>query len=65
MQLWIEPALIWSPAARVQAIHLAELIERDHPGAREVLRQAHENLLACSTNFWESAWLERQIASHS
>ncbi|EPQ78972.1 MBL fold metallo-hydrolase [Mycobacterium marinum] len=49
----------------VQAIHLAELIERDHPGAREVLRQAHENLLAGSTNFWESAWLERQIASHS
>jgi alkyl sulfatase BDS1-like metallo-beta-lactamase superfamily hydrolase len=49
----------------VHAIHLAELVPPDHPGAREVLRDAHENLLADSTNFWERAWLTRQIARNS
>jgi glyoxylase-like metal-dependent hydrolase (beta-lactamase superfamily II) len=49
----------------VHAIHLAELVPRDHPGAREVLRQAHEKLLAGSTNFWESAWLRNQLARNS
>ena len=47
------------------AIHLAELVPSDHPGAREVLREAHEQLLAGSTNFWETAWLKQQIASNS
>ena len=49
----------------LQAIHLAELIPSDHPGARAVLRGAHERLLAGSTNFWESAWLRNQIARNS
>jgi alkyl sulfatase BDS1-like metallo-beta-lactamase superfamily hydrolase len=49
----------------VHAIHLAELVPPDHQGAREVLRDAHENLLAGSTNFWERAWLTRQIARNS
>jgi alkyl sulfatase BDS1-like metallo-beta-lactamase superfamily hydrolase len=49
----------------VHAIHLAELVPPDHPGAREVLRDAHKNLLADSTNFWERAWLTRQIARNS
>ncbi|MEE6136407.1 MBL fold metallo-hydrolase [Mycobacterium sp. 050128] len=52
----------------LHAIHLAELVtttEPDHPGAREVLRDAHESLLSSTTNFWERAWLSRQIASNS
>jgi alkyl sulfatase BDS1-like metallo-beta-lactamase superfamily hydrolase len=47
------------------AIHLAELLADDHPGARDVLRAAHECLLAGSTNFWETAWLKQQIARNS
>jgi glyoxylase-like metal-dependent hydrolase (beta-lactamase superfamily II) len=46
----------------LHAIQLAELVGQDHPGARDVLRRAHEELLAGSTNFWESAWL-RNILS--
>ncbi|UXA07000.1 MBL fold metallo-hydrolase [Mycobacterium sp. SMC-2] len=49
----------------LQAIHLAELLSADHAGARAVLRNAHEKLLAGSTNFWESAWLRNQIARNS
>lgn len=49
----------------LHAIHLAELVARDHPGAREVLTQAHADLLAQSENFWETAWLKHQIASNS
>jgi alkyl sulfatase BDS1-like metallo-beta-lactamase superfamily hydrolase len=49
----------------LHAIHLAELAPADHPGAREVLREAHEKLLAGSTNFWERAWLAEQIARNS
>jgi alkyl sulfatase BDS1-like metallo-beta-lactamase superfamily hydrolase len=49
----------------LHAIHLAELVRADHDGARAVLREAHETLLAGSTNFWESAWLRQQIASQS
>ncbi|ORA20070.1 MBL fold metallo-hydrolase [Mycobacterium arosiense] len=49
----------------LQAIHLAELVPADHPGARAVLRDAHEKLLASSTNFWESAWLRNQIARNT
>ena len=49
----------------VHAIHLAELVPSDHQEAREVLREAHQNLLADSTNFWERAWLTRQIARNS
>jgi glyoxylase-like metal-dependent hydrolase (beta-lactamase superfamily II) len=49
----------------LHAIHLAQLVPAGHPGARVVLRQAHEKLLATSTNFWESAWLRDQIARNS
>lgn len=52
----------------LHAIHLAELVtigQPDHPGAREVLREAHESLLEGTTNFWERAWLSRQIAANS
>lgn len=49
----------------LHAIHLAELVAHDHPGARGVLREAHDKLLAESTNFWESAWLRHQIARDS
>jgi len=49
----------------VHAIHLAELLPPDHPGARDLLRQAHERLLAASTNFWESAWLRHQLGRRS
>lgn len=49
----------------LQAIHLAELVGSGHAGARAVLRDAHEQLLAGSTNFWESAWLRNQIARNS
>jgi hypothetical protein len=49
----------------LHAIHLAELVPPDHAGARAVLREAHESLLAASTNFWEGAWLRQQIASDS
>lgn len=49
----------------LHAIHLAELVPADHPHARAVLREAHQRLLDVSTNFWESAWLRRQIARNS
>ncbi|GAB7146456.1 alkyl/aryl-sulfatase [Mycobacterium riyadhense] len=53
----------------LHAIHLAELVSKGHPGVCQVLRDAHENLLAESKNFWESAWLrhylEQQTASDS
>jgi glyoxylase-like metal-dependent hydrolase (beta-lactamase superfamily II) len=49
----------------LQAIHLAELVGSDHQGARDVLREAHEKLLANSTNFWESAWLRDQVTRNS
>jgi alkyl sulfatase BDS1-like metallo-beta-lactamase superfamily hydrolase len=45
----------------LEAIHLAELVGPDDPGAREVLRQAHEGLLSDSTNFWETAWLRNVL----
>jgi alkyl sulfatase BDS1-like metallo-beta-lactamase superfamily hydrolase len=49
----------------LQAIHLAQLVPADHSGARDVLRDAHERLLASSANFWESAWLRNQIARNA
>ena len=52
----------------MQAIHLAEKVtdtDRDHAGARQVLKAAHERLLADSNNFWETAWLNKQIASYA
>ncbi|OBH14292.1 MBL fold metallo-hydrolase [Mycobacterium sp. E3247] len=49
----------------LHAIHLAELVPPDDVGARSVLRDAHEKLLAGSSNFWESAWLRNQIARNA
>jgi alkyl sulfatase BDS1-like metallo-beta-lactamase superfamily hydrolase len=52
----------------VHAIHLAEAVSRAdpaHAGARAVLRTAHQDLLAKSTNFWETAWLNKRIGDYS
>ncbi len=52
----------------LEAIHLAELVTQadpEHPGARAVLKAAHENLLAGSVNFWETAWLTKQIERYT
>ena len=52
----------------VQAIHLAEKVtdaDSAHAGARQVLTAAHERLLADTTNFWETAWLRKQIANNA
>jgi alkyl sulfatase BDS1-like metallo-beta-lactamase superfamily hydrolase len=49
----------------LHAIHLAELAPPEHAGARDVLKRAHETLLADSTNFWESAWLRNQLARNA
>ncbi len=51
----------------VQAIHLAEKVidtDKGHAGARQVLKAAHEQLLADSNNFWETSWLKKQITSY-
>jgi alkyl sulfatase BDS1-like metallo-beta-lactamase superfamily hydrolase len=48
----------------VRAIRLAEIINRadpDNQEAKQVLNTAHEVLLQGSTNFWEAAWLRKQI----
>ncbi len=52
----------------IHAIHIAEPVIEVCPGnarARAVLRAAHEDLLAASANFWERAWLTKQIDSYS
>jgi alkyl sulfatase BDS1-like metallo-beta-lactamase superfamily hydrolase len=49
---------------RVQAIKLAEILNRNDPDdrdARQLLVTAHKRLLQDSTNFWESAWLRKKI----
>jgi hypothetical protein len=40
-------------------------VAADNSGAREVLKQAHENLLGESTSFWERAWLAEQIEKNT
>jgi alkyl sulfatase BDS1-like metallo-beta-lactamase superfamily hydrolase len=52
----------------LEAIHLLEMVSRTvvepvetSDRARELLREAHQQLLAASTNFWETSWLSRQI----
>lgn len=49
----------------LRAIHLGgEIVletDPEHQAARVVVRSAHEALLAGSDNFWESAWLRKQI----
>lgn len=58
--------LVAAAAARVasgehlHAVHLTELVlavDPDHAGARAIAAEAHDQLLAVSTNFWEQAWL--------
>ena len=47
-----------------RAIHLSEIVNRVDPGnddAKQVLVSAHEQLLKESKNFWEAAWLRKQI----
>ena len=48
----------------VAALHLTDLVlgvEPAHAGARAVASAATAQLLADSTNFWESAWLRRAL----
>ena len=48
----------------VEALQLTEVAlaaDPDHAEARSVARAAHERLLAESTNFWETAWLRREL----
>jgi alkyl sulfatase BDS1-like metallo-beta-lactamase superfamily hydrolase len=48
----------------LRAIHLAEIVNRVQPqneDAKAVLIGAHEQLLKESANFWEAAWLRKQI----
>ncbi|MBB3603524.1 glyoxylase-like metal-dependent hydrolase (beta-lactamase superfamily II) [Mycolicibacterium sp. BK556] len=52
----------------LEAIHLAELVTQaipEYAGARAVLKHAHEHLLAGSVNFWETAWLTKQIERYT
>ena len=52
----------------LQAIHLAEIVagvDDGHSGARAVLADAHRRILAGSVNFWERAWLSKQIERYS
>jgi alkyl sulfatase BDS1-like metallo-beta-lactamase superfamily hydrolase len=54
--------------APLAAIHLGEIVlnaDTAHPRARSIVRAAHEALLAQSNNFWESAWLRKQIGELS
>jgi alkyl sulfatase BDS1-like metallo-beta-lactamase superfamily hydrolase len=48
----------------VEALHLAAVAlaaDADDAGARDLSRAALEDLLAASENFWERAWLRREI----
>jgi alkyl sulfatase BDS1-like metallo-beta-lactamase superfamily hydrolase len=51
----------------VEALHLAEVAlaaDRERETARELARDALDALLGASDNFWESAWLRREIERH-
>ncbi len=50
--------------APVEALHLTDIVlgaDPTHAGARAVAASAHEALLGKSDNFWETAWLRREI----
>jgi len=52
--------------APVEALHLAELAleaEPDHAPSLDASLAAHRALLDQSVNFWETRWLEKEIAS--
>jgi alkyl sulfatase BDS1-like metallo-beta-lactamase superfamily hydrolase len=58
-------ALEKAESAPVEALHLAEAAlaaEPSHPGALRASLAAHRALLRGTTNFWETRWLEHQIA---
>ena len=47
-----------------EALRLTEVAlagDADHAAARAVAREVHERLLEQSENFWESAWLRREL----
>ncbi len=63
-------ALVTAASARVSAGELAQALqlceialagEPDHPAARTLSIEIHQRLLEASTNFWESAWLRREL----
>jgi alkyl sulfatase BDS1-like metallo-beta-lactamase superfamily hydrolase len=63
-------ALVGAARARLAAgepqaaIHLTDIVlaaDPAHAGARAAAVEAHEVLLAASENFWERAWLRRQV----
>ncbi|MGA7050269.1 MAG: MBL fold metallo-hydrolase, partial [Mycobacterium sp.] len=48
----------------VHALHLTDLVltaEPGHRGARGAAADAHEALLGDTENFWEKAWLTKEI----
>ncbi|OBK20582.1 MBL fold metallo-hydrolase [Mycobacterium asiaticum] len=48
----------------VQALHLTDLVltaDPGHPQARALAAEAHELLLGDADNFWEKAWLTKEI----
>jgi alkyl sulfatase BDS1-like metallo-beta-lactamase superfamily hydrolase len=52
----------------VRAVQLADVVHRvdpDNQEAKHVLIAAHEHLLEHSSNFWEAAWLRKQIGDLS
>jgi alkyl sulfatase BDS1-like metallo-beta-lactamase superfamily hydrolase len=49
------------PVAAVPLVDAALAVWPDHVDARALAVDAHQQLLAGSENFWESAWLRRQI----
>jgi alkyl sulfatase BDS1-like metallo-beta-lactamase superfamily hydrolase len=60
-----EAALKKAESAPVEALHLAEAAlaaDAKHAGALRASLAAHRALLRGTRNFWETRWLERQIA---
>ena len=47
--------------AAIQLAEAARTVDPDHVEALQVLHDAHRSLREASTNFWEQAWLSRQI----
>jgi len=60
-----EAALKKAESAPLEALHLAEAAlaaDAKHAGALRASLAAHRTLLRGTTNFWETRWLEHQIA---
>jgi alkyl sulfatase BDS1-like metallo-beta-lactamase superfamily hydrolase len=60
-----DAALKKAESAPVEALHLAEAAlaaDAKHEGALRASLAAHRTLLARTTNFWETRWLEHRIA---